>query len=202
MGDWLGVGDGGGGEWKEFSVFCSFLSAILCFCSCCSLNLISSYEKATLILGEDIVRGQTVSSIASKAKCSAYFRYEFCPLRCFLMWEQRGTRVAKNWTGGNRCWEGLSEILADSLPQVSFQEQEGPRRCFWICVWSQGHWWWGGRRGEGWRKGGQGGVSCPHPQWQVGLYAWECKLESVIMTVASVYTALTKCFMGVCYLYP
>lgn len=32
-------------------------------------------------------------------------------------------------------------------------------------------------------------------------YAWECKLESVIMTVASVYTALTKCFMGVCYLY-
>ena len=33
-------------------------------------------------------------------------------------------------------------------------------------------------------------------------YAWECKLESVIMTVASVYTALTKCFMGVCYLYP
>ena len=39
-------------------------------------------------------------------------------------------RVAKNWTDGSWYWEGLSEILANSLPQVSFQEQEGCRRCF------------------------------------------------------------------------
>lgn len=60
-----GLGWGWGVSGKS-SVFCSFLSAILCFCSYCGLNLISSYEKATLILGKDIVRGQTVSVLLLK----------------------------------------------------------------------------------------------------------------------------------------
>ena len=78
----------GWGVSGKSSVFCSFLSAILCFCSYCGLNLISSYEKATLILGKGHCSWPDSFGIASKAKCFV-LRYEFCPLRCFLMWEQR-----------------------------------------------------------------------------------------------------------------